>query len=182
MTRKPHALRELVDQLDRQAAAKVDAKLVVELSRLRRIWEGSREYGIGALIEAFALVTNKRQALPLWLARAIHTALVKHAPKQPFKHYRRWRHVRKMRDKRPRKLIVGSTARKIVMTSDRKFVKTLKRNSREIGYEETFQIVAERLKATPAAGTDRTIRDSYERVEKSLPESERYPRTYRRRK
>lgn len=49
---------------------------------------------------------------------------------------------------------------------------------REISYDATFEWVAKQLRNTSAAGSAKAIRESYGKVEKDLPKSERYKRTY----
>jgi hypothetical protein len=52
---------------------------------------------------------------------------------------------------------------------------------KEIGYEETGELAAELLRKTSAAGSAKAIRRSYGLVEKDLPKSARYKRTYAKR-
>ena len=118
-------------------------KAAEELAALKRIWEGSPNYGVGALLEALNLCADHGASAPLWLARAIREELIYRVPKKmTLIHYRRWREVRKMRDKRPHTpLRPGQSypAQKVP--------------HREISYEATFEWVAQRLEKMSAAGS-----------------------------
>jgi hypothetical protein len=151
-----------------------DAKSHAELAALKSIWEGSPNYGKGALLEALRLYTRKVVPLPFWLADAVLAELICHVPKQTLKHYRRWREVRRMRDTRP---VTPETAK---MRPGRSYSHT-ELPVKEIGYEETLEWVAELLRKTSAAGSTKAIRRSYDLVEKDLPKSARYKRTYAKR-
>ena len=149
-------------------------KAVAEIAALERIWKGSPNYGKGALLEAFTLCTDNAMPLPHWLVGAVRAELGQSIPEQTRKHYRRWREVRKMRDERPHTLDWAK------MRPGRSYPANHKLPHREIGYEETLQWVAALLEKTPAAGTPKTIKRSYELVEKELPANQRYRRTYAR--
>ena len=167
-------LQTIEARFDRIIAQKMDAKLRAELDVLKPIWEGSPNYGMGAILEALRLCANKGVPLPLWLARAVHAELIRRAPKQALKHYRRWREVRTMRDLRPLKLETEK------MRPGRSY-SLFGAPYKEIDYEETFEWTAERLRKTSASGSTKAIRRSYGLVENDLPKSERYKRTYTKR-
>jgi hypothetical protein len=150
------------------------AKLHAELAALKSIWEGSPNYGMGALLEALSLCTGKVVPLPPWLARAVRAELNLRTPEQTLTHYRRWREVRRMRDTRP---VTPDTAK---MRPGRGY-SGLELPVKEIGYEETVELAVERLRKTPAAGSAKTIKRSYSLVENDLPQSARYKRTYAKR-
>ena len=173
MTKAPGSIQQLFDHLDDQAAARLETNVAAELAWLRRIWQGSPAYGVGALLGAVALCTKWRKPLPLWLARAVMDGLRKGVPAQRLRVYVRWRLVRRMRDKRSKKVVVGPGFKPPN--------NTLEKHSEEIGYLETFEIVAERLKGTLLAGSARAMRHSYETVESTLPDEAKYRRTYKRR-
>jgi hypothetical protein len=112
--------------------------------------------------------------LPFWLARAVRAELICRVPKQALKHYLRWREVRRMRDTRP---VAPETAK---LRPGRRYSLT-EVPVKEIGYEETVELTAELLRKTLAAGSTKAIRRSYGLVEKDLPKSARYKRTYAKR-
>jgi hypothetical protein len=145
-----------------------------ELAALKAIWESSRTYGIGALLEALRLCIDNDVSLPPWLARAVRAELIRRVPEQTLIHYWRWREVRRMRDTRP---ITPDTAK---MRPGRSY-SSAELPVKEIGYEKTLELIAELLRKTSAAGSAKAISRSYGLVEKDLPKSARYKRTYAKR-
>jgi hypothetical protein len=145
-----------------------------ELAALKTIWESSRGYGMGALLEALNLCIGKDVRVPPWLARDLRAELIRRVPKRTLVHYRRWRAVRRKRDTRP----VMPDAAKMQPWRGYSLAEI---PVREIGYEETFAWVAEQLEKTPAKGSAKAIRRSYTLVENDLPEARRYKRTYAKR-
>jgi hypothetical protein len=154
--------------------ARILARRGAELAALKAIWESSPTYGMGALFDALGLCIDNDVSLPPWLARAVRAELIRRIPKQTLIHYRRWREVRRMRDTRP----VTPEAAK--MRPGRRY-SSAEVPVREIGYEETLEWAAELLRKTSAAGSAKAIRRSYGLVEKDLPKSARYKRTYAKR-
>jgi hypothetical protein len=167
--------RQGIEALFKSVAAQRDANQGAELAAFEAIWRGSRKYGVGALLEAFRYCGNKGVPMPLWLVHAVNAELIRRVPKQLQVDYRRWREVRKMRDTR-------------ALTPDPADPAKMRRlnlpPAKEIGYDETFAWVAERLRKTAAKAKEnsaKTIEGSYGRVERSLPKRLRYKPTYRKR-
>jgi hypothetical protein len=50
---------------------------------------------------------------------------------------------------------------------------------RGLGWDEAYEFASKALKGTEAAGSPRTMKESYQRFEKSLPPDKRRQRTYR---
>jgi hypothetical protein len=143
-----------------------------DLAEFRAVWEGSPKYGMGALLEALNLCVGHGMPLPRWLAKAVRAELIHRAPKRTLMHYRRWREVRRMRDTRP----LTPVAAKTQLGQNYAIPPAI-----EIGYEETFRWVANRLEKELGAGAAKAIKRSYALVENDLPEGMRYRRTYTKR-
>ena len=166
--------RAMEDWFERDIRERTKPELTAKLDALRPICEGSRSYGIGALLDALQLCLNNRTPLPLWLARAVFKEVDKHAPKGRIRHYRRWSEVRKMRDTRPLEPDAHN------MRAGRAY-DVFETPYKEISYEDTLHRAAKKLARTPASGSVKSMRNSYELVEADLPKDARYKKTYRKR-
>jgi len=150
-----------------------ESRIRAELDFLKPIWESSPKYGKGAALAAFDLCALNEVPFPRWLARAIGEELRRGASKQSL-HFQRWREVRKMRDTRaPEPDWTKMRPGRVYPANEVPL--------REIGHDETFRWVEDRLRKTPAHGSANSIERSYYIIENDLPERLRYKPTYTKR-